>query len=247
MSNIAPLCRSFLRIVSFLIAVALSLTACKQTRTESQSRPNPESEGMVYDLETKGVPRFVKDDYIEINKISMISKFRSSEGHDYSDDFEKCRSMKHYFSPKTSVDWASIAVFSPVTGTVSRIFEECAGWQIQIQSSEYPSFTFILFHVKLAKPLAVGDMVIAAQNLGTHIGSQTMSDIAVAVTTPKGRKLVSWFDVSSDQLIARYQQRGVNAHGDVIISKELRDANPLTCSGEQFSGGSNLDNWVNLN
>ncbi|TRZ90870.1 MAG: hypothetical protein D4R84_15485, partial [Rhodocyclaceae bacterium] len=49
------------------------------------------------DLDGLGVPKFVATNYIDISKIFQLSKFRSSAGHDYSDDLEKCRSMKHYF------------------------------------------------------------------------------------------------------------------------------------------------------
>ena len=34
------------------------------------------------------LPKFVSTNYIELEKITRISKFRSSAGHDYSDDFE---------------------------------------------------------------------------------------------------------------------------------------------------------------
>ncbi|GAI87611.1 unnamed protein product [marine sediment metagenome] len=52
--------------------------------------------------------------------------FRSGIGHDYSNDFESCRSMNHYFNPKFngSVDWSTVQIFSPVSGTVSKIWEE---------------------------------------------------------------------------------------------------------------------------
>jgi hypothetical protein len=53
-----------------------------------------------YDTDANGVPRFAESNCIELHKISRISKFRSGAGHDYSDDFETCRSMKHYFDPK---------------------------------------------------------------------------------------------------------------------------------------------------
>ena len=42
----------------------------------------------------------------ELDKIDKISKFRSGIGHDYWDDFENCRSMKHYFFPYDTLDWA---------------------------------------------------------------------------------------------------------------------------------------------
>ena len=55
------------------------------------------AQSVPYDLDRLGVPRFVNTNYIDLENIFQISKFRSSAGHDYSDDIERCRSMKHYF------------------------------------------------------------------------------------------------------------------------------------------------------
>jgi len=200
-----------------------------------------------YNVDVNGIPQFVGVDYIELDNIYQISTFRSGIGHDYSDDFESCRSMKHYFQPNGSVDWSTVQIFSPVTGTVSTIYEEWAGTQVQIKSEEYPAFVFIIFHVNVTNSLNVGDLVSAGQQLGTHIGSQTMSDIAVGVNTPNGWKLVSFFDVMADSVFQDYQARGLTSRNDAIISKEARDADPLTCDGEEFTAGGNLENWVILN
>src|SRR5258708_5244428 len=51
----------------------------------------------IFNVEAGGIPRIVEADYIDLSKIVSISKFRSAQGHDYCDDFESCRSMKHYF------------------------------------------------------------------------------------------------------------------------------------------------------
>ena len=173
--------------------------------------------------------------------------FRSGIGHDYSDDFESCRSMKHYFNPKSngSVDWSTVQIFSPVSGTVPQIWEGWAGTTVQIKSEEYPAFYFIIFHVNLTNPLNVGDLVTAGQQLGTQ--AQTASDIAVEVSTPSGWKLVSYFDVMTDSLFQNYQARGLSSRDDAIISKEARDADPLTCDGDQFTDSGNLENYVVLN
>lgn len=200
-----------------------------------------------YDVDAYGIPQFVSVDYTELERIYRISKFRSGEGHDYSDDFESCRSMKHYFDPKDTIDWSTIKIFSPVNGTIPKIDEEWAGTQVQIRSEEYPAFFFIIFHVNLTNQLSVGDVVTAGQQLGTHIGSQTMSDIAVGVNTPNGWKLVSYFDVMTDSVFEDYQARGLSSRTDAIISKLERDSDPLTCDGENFSSTGNLDNWVILN
>ncbi|MBN1892948.1 hypothetical protein JW906_00555 [bacterium] len=99
---------------------------------------------------TAGLPRFVHVNFIEPARMERISRFRSSVGHDYSDDFEHCRSMKHYFMPDGSGDWSEVRVYAPVDGFVSLFFDEwIGGTQIWLTSSEYPDFEFDMFHVHL--------------------------------------------------------------------------------------------------
>jgi hypothetical protein len=205
-----------------------------------------ESKGYGTGQSVNGIPKFVEYDYIELAKISQISKFRSGMGHDYSDDFESCRSMKHYFHPKDDCDWGTIKIFSPVEGTVSKKFEEWAGTQIWIQSKDWPSFTFRIFHVALLVPLELGDDVSAGQQIGTHIGQQTWSDIAISMNTSQGEKLVSYFDVMTDSLFTNYQSRGMITRQDAIIPRADRDADPLTCNGETFEDAGTIENWVYL-
>jgi hypothetical protein len=192
------------------------------------------------------IPQFVDVNYIPLDSIWRISKFRSGVGHDYSDSFESCRSMKHYFQPKGDVDWSSIEVFSPVSGIVHETHDEWAGTQVQIQSEECPSLVFVIFHVDLAHELSVGDSLEAGQQLGTHIGAQTVSDIAVFQHDGMPVRLVSYFDLLTDDVFAEYQARGMTSRDDAIISKAARDADPLTCLGEEFADGGDLENWVVL-
>jgi hypothetical protein len=201
----------------------------------------------IYDVDIYGIPKFVNANYIELHKIYRISKFRSGYGHDYSDDFEDCRSMKHYYQPKGSVNWSLIGIYSPVTGTVIDLNNGWAGTQLRITSDQYPAFHFILFHVNLTISLNINDTVSAGEELGNHIGSQTMSDIAIGVNTPSGWKLISYFDVMTDLLFQNYQNRGINTRSQVIISKQARDADPLTCQGETFINSGNLNHWFVLN
>jgi len=186
--------------------------------------------GAPYDLERLGVPRFVDVNYIDLAKVSRLSKFRSGMGHDYSDNVERCRSMKHYFMFPD----ASTAIVSPVSGTVTRVYPEWAGWQVQVTSADQPQFTFILFHVTLARPLAEGEPVVAGQPLGTHVGTQTASDIAVRVDSTQGFRLVSYFDTLTDAAFAAYQARGITSRETLVTSRAQRDAAPLQCSGEAF-------------
>lgn len=230
-------------VLPILFSYIIMVVACGGNKKGT----SPPSNNNTYDVDARGIPKFVGVDHIELAKIYRITKFRSSVGHDYSDDFETCRSMKHYFEPKSDIDWSTIKVYSPVKGTVSKIFEEWAGTQIQIKSKEYPAFYFIIFHINLVNPLKVGDLTTSGQLLGSHIGSQTMSDIAVGVNTPRGWKLVSYFDVMTDSLFQGYQARGLSSRDTVIISKQARDADTLTCDGETFTNSGKLENWVILN
>ena len=158
--------------------------------------------------------------------------------------------MKHYYRPKSGVNAAGINIYSPVDGTIVYIMTEqlaSAGVQICIESTDYPAYQFIIFHINIDPTLEVGDTLTAGQSIGTHIGAATWSDIAVRQDTSGGNRLVSYFSVMTDALFAEYQARGIESRDEVIISQEDRDASPLTCDGEQFAGTGTLSNWVNLN
>jgi hypothetical protein len=226
---------------SLIIVLILSATCSKQDEKQPTSND-------IWDIDSKGIPKFVNFNYIELNKIGRISRFRSSVGHDYSDSFEQCRSMKHYFEPKGDLDWSSVQIFSPISGKVTRSEEEWAGTKLEIASAEYPAFRITIFHINLKKPLAIDETVIAGQELGKHIGSQTMSDISVIVNDPtKQGRMVSYIDIVSDEVFKQYIQRGVKEREQLMITREERDAFPLFCSGEEFVSSDTIQNWVVLN
>jgi hypothetical protein len=231
--------------VSVLVA-AVVLVGCGDKSTSSGNN-NPQ-----WDIEADGIPKFVTTDYVDLASINGISRFRSAYGHDYSHDdyLEHCRSMKHYFAPPSDVmghhypSWTTIPISSPISGTVSRVFDEWAGTQVWIRSQEYPAFVFRIFHVNLSPRPQEGNSVAAGQLLGHHASDETMSDIAVCVATPQGSRLISYFEVMTDSLFQSYQARGVNTRDQLIISRAERDADSLTCNGETFTGSGNLENWV---
>jgi hypothetical protein len=201
-----------------------------------------------WNISEQGIPRFVESNYIELDKVLQISKFRSGIGHDYSDSFEHCRSMKHYFQPKSETDWSSIKIYSPVSGSIIETIDEWAGTQVIIRSDDYPAFEFIIFHVKLLSQYQDGVKVRPGEQIGTHIGTQTMSDIAVKVReTNRDIRYISYFDVMTNNLFYEYIDRGVSNREMLIISESERDAHPLSCNGETFSNAGSLDNWIFLN
>jgi len=200
-----------------------------------------------YDLDALGVPKLIANDYIDLDKIARISRFRSGVGHDYSDDAERCRSMKHYFQPRSGLDWGTVAISSPLAGTVAEVQDETTfGKQLRITSSANPALTVIIFHVRPEAGVVAGAAVAAGQPLGSHVGSQTMSDIAIRVQTPGGSRFVSYFDALTDVLFERYASHGVTSRQAMVISAAERDASPLACVGEQFQDAGALPNWVEL-
>lgn len=245
--------------VALAVLGVIAVVACSGKSPSAPTSPSPPPSSPpvaapppaappTYDVDALGVPVFAANHYIDLGPIRQISRFRSAVGHDAHDDFEACRSMKHYFQPMPSVDWGTVAIFAPVAGTVTTTRQEALGLQVEIQSSAQPAFTFIIFHLNPSLSLTVGTSLSAGQRLGNHIGSQTMSDIAVAVATPRGRKAVSWFQVMTDGVFQAYAARGVTSRASAIITQAERDADPLTCNGETFTsaGSGAIPDWLVL-
>ncbi len=223
----------------------------------------------VFDPENEEIPKFVKHNFIELDKIDKISKFRSGYGHDFSEGTEEsCRSMKHYLWPKGGEpgkyhdsSWMKIKYFAPVNGTIKMVSssENTYGKEARffLESDEYPAFSFRFFHVKLLDHIKPGTKIIAGQQLGTIGDENTHGEIAVQVITQKGITLISFFEVASDDLFNKYKMRGANID-ELIITKQERDANPLQCDTStedgRFIGGdisglydsAGLENWVIL-
>jgi len=99
------------------------------------------SGGLAKDLESWAsvkLPEFIMASHIKIGGIAHVSKFRSSAGHDFSDSFETCCSMKHYFIP---IDYYgtrfSQPIYSPVDGIVLYLSEPSGGhsddWKINYE------------------------------------------------------------------------------------------------------------------
>lgn len=255
------------QLVIFIPLAILALMMTSSCKKKSVIQQQPQDMGCqdkvfgcdTYDVDTKGIPAFVNANYIDLNKIGAITRFRSGVGHDYGDDFETCRCMKHYFTTGiNSYNDTSIRIFSPVNGNIISIEDEWTGKHIRIKCKEYPAFFFDIFHVDVRVPLAVGKTVTENQYLGNHSSPLTLSDISVMVITPndgpvadrpKGWKMISWFDVISEPLFQQYKARGIPNRDTMKISKTLRDADPLNCQAtwSTYPGLGKIPNWMVLN
>ena len=187
-------------------------------------------------------PQFCTHDFIQLNKINTISVFRSFEGHDYSDAYEHNLSMKHYFTPYASA--GTIEIYSPTDGQITAIFPEQnqAGYQVQIQPTNNPQYTIAIFHLTVTPSLQIGAQVTAGQQIGTASATQG-TDIAVWKLGNFRDKLISYFEVMTDDVFAGYQARGIAARSTMIRTATQAQTLSLTYS---FDNPAPND-WVTLN
>jgi hypothetical protein len=202
-----------------------------------------------YDLATLGPPRILSANYIDLSKIERISRFRSTVGHSYTDGSETCRSMKHYFQPKGTVDWTDVEIYSPVAGSIKGIAPDGGfGSRVAIRPRDVPMLEIQIFHVILAPQIVPGTWLEAGQRIGTHASGNTYSDIAMSIGPKEGGTLVSYFDTMTDAVFAQYQARGVATRQAAVITEAERNADPVPCVGEQqFTVHGTLPDWLTLN
>lgn len=211
------------------------------------------------DIESDGIPQFIDYDFVDLTQIENISLFRSAAGHDYSDGFETCRSMKHYFAPELKIN-DTVFIYSPVDGTVVSLFTEEENFiddgrtnqRVVIQPDDQPAILIILFHVDLLDP-----PVIAGTNVSTGqlIGYARMIrnggppshnfDVALDASTDDGIRFISYFDAMTDPLYSNYTTWGSGPAlwNGFIISEPERDADPLDCNDGAFISFGSLPSW----
>jgi hypothetical protein len=216
----------------------------------------------VFDTANNTLPQFITNNFTNLEKIEQVSRFRSGFGHSFTDGFEVCRSMKHYFSPFEAYrDNQRVEIFAPADGTVISILDDGHGAslglnnkQVHIRPDVQPAFTIELYHVDLlSAEIRTGKIVQAGELLGfARLNYEDLNeyassfDIAVRVNTIGGSQLVSYFDVLTESVFDIYSSRGEFNRQDFVISRDDRDAAPLECSGETFLSSGEIENWVVL-
>jgi hypothetical protein len=201
-----------------------------------------------YDYGALGAPRVLEANYIDLSKIERVSRFRSTVGHSFTTGVESCRSMKHYFQPKVSLDWTSVDVYAPAAGTIWLIRSDGGlGYQVSLRPRALAALTVMIFHVNLDPGLVRGTWVEAGDHIGRHASSSTMSDIALLFGNFPGGTLISFFESMTDAVFAQFQARGVPSREAAIITQAERDADPVPCAGEQqFLVHGRLPDWIDL-
>ena len=216
-------------------------------------------------VDLSNLPKFVTNNFIDLDTFKSITKFRGAYGHDYSASDEEydptgksCRSMKHYFEAYTlDQRWSgqfgsydtkgNVNYYAPTSGKIIDIVHgsfsrdngsEGEEWQFTIESSEYPSVNIKFHHVNLEPHLRGGGNVKAGDVLGTIARDNGQGEIASYVLLGKGTlKYVSFFELITDDVFALYESRGLKNRSDVIISREDRESNPIPCTIGDGEGG----------
>jgi hypothetical protein len=204
-----------------------------------------------YDVASLGPPEVLAANYIDLSKIERISRFRSTVGHAFVDGSgETCRSMKHYYQPYwPDVDWTTVDIYAPASGTVLTITADGAwGKKLLLRPRDLPAMYVQIFHVNLDPGIVTDGWLDAGDHIGKHASNNTSSDIAVMFGSKEEGTLVSYFETMTDAVFDEYNARGVSSRAAAIITKQERDADPITCSGEQqFTEHGDLEDWVVLN
>lgn len=195
---------------------------------------------------TYASPPFLVKNFVDLNQIKDITKYRSCQGHlvvpGKSD--EPKSNMKHYFGQKPEFDGTEdkIAIYAPFDGYVTSILlpsEDNEG-EIFLGKLPLPPFgqwNFIVGHVNVLPTLQSGDKVMVGQLLGyasftkhSNAFDVLYARIKLPLTIIDGYKspyveLDSFFNHVSDGVLAEYATKGLNAE-EMILSKEARSKNP---------------------
>lgn len=190
--------------------------------------------------ETKIPADLITSQFIDLDRVYAISKFRSGAGHDFSQravNGETCRSMKHYFnygSPgrsKPTLDQPNIKIYAPFDGKITAISTEHTGVQVRISSNKYP-YSARIFHIDLLPEFKSGSQVKSGQWIGT-IGPKDGTDFSMeGRTLSLGTVYLSYFQAMTDRVFEPFAKMGYKKE-DFIISREYRDAHPFRCGGVQ--------------
>ena len=149
--------------------------------------------GLVKNLESWAdveLPKFITASHVKISDTAYVSKFRSSAGHDFSDSFEGCCSMKHYF---VAIDFFGTRftqpIYSPVDGVVLYLSEPSGGhsddWKIEYreQTGKEPPADYRDWNIYIRPDNAPNVWI-------THMHVNPIDEIIEKVAPTNGQKMM---------------------------------------------------------
>ncbi len=200
-------------------------------------------------------PQFVTHNFINLEHVKRISKFRGAHGHSYAyDDDETCRTMKHYLiftNEQKSYDGTAVreetTYYAPVDGELGDIRYSRRNPDdalLHLMSREYPSVLFRFHHIDPVESLSEGDTVEAGDVIGHVALTDASGEIAVYQYWDNASQHISFFDIASDEVFQEYRDRGIESRDELILTEEQRDAEPLECEegeSDAFLGRKNVN------
>ena len=202
-----------------------STVSTKVVDTVAKPRDEFGSGGLAKNLEAwadSKLPKFIAASHIKISDIAHVSKFRSSAGHDFSDSFEACCSMKHYFIP---IDYYGTRftqpIYSPVDGVVLYLSEPSGGhsddWKIgyEEQTGKKPPVDYRDWNIYI-RPDSAPNVWI------THMHVNPLDEIIKKVPPTNGQSMmmglskpaIEGYRVKAGDLIA-------HGLGEIIVKRHL--------------------------
>ncbi|HEU5187867.1 MAG TPA: hypothetical protein VFT87_05200 [Candidatus Saccharimonadales bacterium] len=198
-------------------------------------------------IDADNPPQFIQSNVVDLNKVTMISKFRSGAGHDHSNgSSETCRSMKHYFYnvgpgerllPKEQladpIEGKDRTIMSPVNGKIDRIErgDRRLNDEITVIADSQPDIRIRLQHVTPLTNIKE-ERVTAGQLIG--VAGQSFDVVLERLIFPTMKtQYISYFAAMPDELFTEYQLNGVKNRDELIITRAQRDAQPLRCGKDE--------------
>jgi hypothetical protein len=198
------------------------------------------------------VPKFVSQDWIELEYIGNISKYGSTIGHGYPNEVDEV-SNKHYFNPFP--EYAStndtIKTFAPAKVRVVKIEWEqhqlgdgtIRGQQIHLRSVDHPSITFVFFHQNVKPTNLSVNMILEPGDWVGYCDCRENSNVDISLF--RGSETISWFEVLSDEFIGNYTIRGIPTPVREYMIKNATEISESANAGYDFNN-PDPDDWVNL-
>ena len=203
----------------------ISSVSTEVVATVSKAKHEFGSGGLAKNLESWAdvkLPKFIAASHIKINDIAHVSKFRSSAGHDFSDSFETCCSMKHYFIPIDQYGTRfTQPIYSPVDGVVLYLSEPSGGhsddWKINYeeQTGKKPPVDYRDWNIYI-RPDSAPNIWI------THMHVNPLDEIIKKVPPTNGQKMMMGLSRPAKEGY-RVKAGDLIAHGlgEIIVKRHL--------------------------
>jgi len=210
---------------------------------------------------TNTLPPVLTKNFVDLDKVEKISKFRSCQGHTVVpvDGSESRRNMKHYFIIRPEYRGDNlVALYAPYDSRVAgiRSFPE-RGLEGEIWLDGGNEWQFSIEHILILDTIKEDSQLRAGELMG-YVPAKGFDVVyAVGAEVPKTidgytspfAALDSIFSHMDDGLFQEFERYGVNSTQDFIYTKEYRDTNPCKYRGDGQGGLNDFEHpedWVIL-